>query len=232
MKLKTVIVDDEPVARKGIREFAGKIDFLDCIGEAKDIDSLLGIIEHNDVDLIFMDIEMPGLSGIDFVKTYQKKLPLIVFVTAYHQFAVESYELHAADYLLKPVSFERFSVAAERALEIAKSRHRKPNNDEAFFVRHEGKYQRLDPKNIVYVSAMQNYIRVHLKSEEQLVLRSTLKDFEQQLSSSKFLLVHKSYLINIECVESLASTHIQLQNAGQIPVGRAFKDQVKKQLLG
>ncbi len=232
MKLNTIIVDDEPVARKGIREFAEKIDFIEVIGEARDIESLLSLMEDSQIDLLFMDIEMPGLSGIEFARSYEKKLPLIVFVTAYHQFAVESYDLAAVDYVLKPVSFERLAKAADRALEIADSRNKKRKDGAPFFVRHEGRYHRIDPGQVVYVSALQNYVRLYMTSGDQFVVRSTLKDFEQQLNSSQVLMVHKSYLVNCSFVESIASNHIQVKDYGQIPVGRAYKDAVFQRLLG
>lgn len=231
MKLKTIVVDDEPLARKGVKSLVDKIDFLDFIDEAKDIEGLIKMLSNTSVDLVFLDIEMPGLSGIDFVKTYQDKLPLIIFITAYHDFAVESYTLHAVDYLLKPVSFERFYDAATKALDIHKSEVKPEGLDQPFFIRHEGQFQKIDPKEIRLISSMQNYIRVYQSDSKPLVIRNTLKEFQQRLNLNQFLLVHKSHVVNRSFIESISATHITLQDLGQIPIGRKHKEDIMKKLL-
>lgn len=231
MKLKAVVVDDEPLARKGIKSFVDKIDFLEFAGEAKDIEGLVMKLNETTVDVVFMDIEMPGLSGMDFVKTYENKLPLIIFITAYHDFAVESYAVHAVDYLLKPVSFERFYDAATKALEIKKSEAQQDGTDHPFFVRHEGQFQKVNPKEIRLVTSMQNYIRVYQGDAKPIVVRNTLKEFHQRLNPNQFLFVHKSHVVNRSFIDSITASHVNLSEFGQIPIGRKYKDELMKILL-
>lgn len=231
MKLRSIVVDDEPIARAGIVSYLKKIDFLELVGEARDTDELNELLKSNDVDLIFLDIEMPGISGIDFVKNYEGQLPLFIFVTAYHDFAVESYDLHAVDYLLKPASLERLSAAATRALEVYKYRNGDTADGEPFFVKHEGKYEKVDPNEILCVSSMQNYVKLHLKGGGMLVVRSTLKEFQDHLTTRDFLMVHKSYVVNTDHVTSVSSTALEVSEIGQIPVGRTYKEEVLETLL-
>lgn len=228
--LKTVIVDDEPIARQGMETLVAKVKFLEHIGSAKDIEDLRTLLSENEVDLLFLDIELPGMSGIDFVKEFEGKMPLIIFVTAYHQFAVESYNLHAVDYLLKPVSFERFSDAVNRAQNVALNRAKNEATAQPFFVRHEGQFVKIDPMNILVVSSMQNYLRIH-SEDESIMIRSTLKEFQKQLNSSMFLMVHKSYVVNTSQIESISSTHLTVKHFGQIPIGRKYKEDVFATLL-
>jgi DNA-binding LytR/AlgR family response regulator len=230
MRLKTVIVDDEPIARKGMKSLIDKVDFLEHIDSAKDIDQLLQLLNAHEVDLILLDIEMPGMSGIDFMKTYQGDMQLAIFVTAYHQFAVDSYNLHAVDYLLKPVSFERFSDAMNRAKTIAEARANNQHPAQPFFIRHEGKFVKIEPKNVLVIASMQNYLKIH-SADESIMIRSTLKEFQRQLGSMQFLMVHKSYIINVDEVESISASHLTVKGFGQIPIGRKFKDDVLARLL-
>lgn len=231
MKLRSIVVDDEPLARSGLRSYLDQIPLVEVVGEAGDTDQLTEILERESVDLIFLDIEMLGLSGIDFVKKYEGDLPLFVYVTAYHDFAVESYELYAVDYLLKPVSLDRLTSAVEKAVEVFRFRAGAHGADDPFFVKHEGKYEKVDPGEILCVSSMQNYVKLHVKGGEMLIIRSTLKEFQQQLSADNFLMVHKSYVVNTDHVRSVSSSGIEIHELGQIPLGRTHKDKVLDILL-
>ncbi len=226
MKLRSIVVDDEPLARSGLRSYLEQIPLVEVVGEAGDTDQLSEILERESVDLIFLDIEMPGLSGIDFVKKYEGDLPLFIYVTAYHDFAVESYELHAVDYLLKPVSPDRLTAAVQKAQEVYRFRAGAIGTDDPFFVKHEGKYEKVDPGEILCVSSMQNYVKLHVKGGEMLIIRSTLKEFQQQLGADNFLMVHKSYVVNTDHVRSVSSSGIEINELGQIPLGRTHKDKV------
>lgn len=230
-RLTCVVVDDEPIARKGIRSFVERLDYLDFIGFAKDIDELIQILKTTTIDLLFLDIEMPGLSGMEFAQTYEEKLPMIIFVTAYHEYAVESYNVHAVDYLLKPVSFDRFKLSAERALEIASSKSPDSSSRDSFFLRHDGKFLRVNYREIVYLSAMQNYVRIHLMNHKQLVVRYTMKTIMEFLDPDRFLTVHKSYIVHKDHVEAVSSGYLSMAGYGQIPIGRTFKDDVLPKLI-
>ncbi len=231
MNLKVVVVDDEPIARQGIKSFIEKIDFITFSGEAKNVEELKDVLDHTDVDLIFLDIEMSGLSEIDFVKTYGNTLPLIIFITAYHEYAVESYELHAVDYLLKPVSFDRFVDASNRALDIKTLSDRRNNTNASFYIKQDGRYVKVDPKEVLYISSMQNYVNLHSSDQKKLTIRSTLKEFLSHFDPDDFIMIHKSYIVNKECIESMTATHLTLRGSVQLPIGRKFKPTVKNALL-
>jgi DNA-binding LytR/AlgR family response regulator len=228
--MKCIIVDDEPLARKGIQAFVEKVDFLDFKGFAKDSEDIISLLEQESIDLIFLDIEMPGLSGIDFVKTYEKSLPLIIFITAYHEHAVESYSLHAVDYLLKPTSFERFLDAVQRAKEVFESNQQKQNDKDSFFLRHEGQYKKIIKKEIAYISAMQNYVRLHIEVGRPLVVHYSMKAIREYLDE-KFVPIHKSYIVNLDYIEAFSSTGVTIKGHGQLPIGRQYKKEVASLLI-
>jgi len=229
-KLKCLVIDDEPISRKGIQSFVEKVDFLQFEGSAKDIDELITILNDREIDLLFLDIEMPGISGIEFVKSHSKQLPLVVFITAYHEFAVESYNLAAVDYLLKPTSFERFLDAAHRALEIRTFNQEKADEKDYFFIRHDGQYKKIKKGDVIYISAMQNYVRLHTKGDQTLIVHYSLKAISEFLDG-KFVLVHKSYIVNLEFVEAVTSTAITLTGQGQVPIGRHYRKKVMPLLV-
>ncbi len=221
--INCVVADDEPIARKGILEFIDRVEFLNVSGTAKDADELEKLLAYREVDLLFIDIDMPGVSGIDFIKTYEGKMPLVVFTTAYPDYAVESYSLKAFDYLLKPVSPERFRITAERALDtlcaLLPSREKK----DYFFVRCDGRYEKLVMSEIVYISGMQNYVKIHFASGKTMVVHSAMKSIFRQLDESRFIMVHKSYIVNLDFISSVSGSHVSLADLGQIPIGRHFK---------
>ncbi len=228
--INCVVADDEPLARKGILEFIEKIDFLNVSGTAKDVYELEALLVHREVDLLFIDIEMPGISGIDFIKTYEGRMPLVVFTTAYPDYAVESYSLKAFDYLLKPVSPERFKVTAGRALETLSKVLPLRGQKDYFFVRCDGRYEKLVMSEIVYVSGMQNYVRIHFANGKTLIVHSALKSIYRQLDESRFIMVHKSYIVNLDYIASVSGSHISLAELGQIPIGRHFKASILPRL--
>jgi len=221
--INCVVADDEPIARKGILEFIDKVEFLNVSGTAKDADELEKLLGRREVDLLFIDIEMPGVSGIDFVKTYEGKMPLLVFTTAYPDYAVESYNLKAFDYLLKPVSPDRFRLTAERALDALSALLPSREKKDYFFVRSEGRYEKLIMSEIVYLSGMQNYVKIHFMSGKTMVVHSALKSIFRQLDENRFIMVHKSYIVNLDYIASVSGSHVSLTEFGQIPIGRHFK---------
>jgi len=230
-KLKCAVVDDEPIARRGLKNFIDKVDFLEFEGFAKDVDTLLQMLSETEIDLIFLDIEMPGISGIEFVKEYTEKLPLIIFITAYQEFAVESYNLHAVDYLLKPTSFERFLDAANRALEIWTIHHSKQGEKDFFFLRHEGLFKKIVKTDIAFISAMQNYVHLHMEVGRPLMVHYSLKSIQSYLDDN-FIMIHKSYIVNLDYVEAVAANTVTLAGHGQVPIGRHYKAEVVPKLMG
>jgi DNA-binding LytR/AlgR family response regulator len=228
--INCVVADDEPIARKGILELIDKVDFLNVSGTAKDVFELEKLLEIREVDILFIDIEMPGISGIDFVKTYEGRMPLVVFTTAYPDYAVESYSLKAFDYLLKPVSKERFRMTADRAKEALSALLPTREKKDYFFVRCDGRYEKLIMSEIVYISGMQNYIKIHFSSGKTMVVHSAMKSIFRQLDESRFIMVHKSYIVNLDYIASVSGSHVSLTGLGQIPIGRHFKASILPRL--
>lgn len=228
--INCVVADDEPIARKGILEFIDKVEFLNVSGTAKDVYELEKLLQYREVDLLFLDIEMPGISGIDFIRNYEGRMPMVVFTTAYPEYAVESYDLQAFDYLLKPVSLDRFRLTAERALEALSQLLPSREKKDYFFVRSEGKYEKLVMSEIVYISGMQNYIKIHFSNGKTLVVHSALKSIYRQLDENRFMMVHKSYIVNLDFIASVSGSHVSLTELGQIPIGRHFKSSIMPRL--
>lgn len=222
-RINCVVADDEPIARQGIREFIDRLDFLHFSGFAKDVDSTTDLLQRKEVDLLFMDIEMPGMSGIEFIRTCTERMPLVVFITAYPDYAVESYNLNVFDYLLKPASFERFSTSAKRAFDAINIRSAVREKKDFFFLRCEGRFEKIKSSEIVYISAMQNYVRIHFSSGRVMIVHSALKSVFRMLDEEKFVPVHKSYIVNLDYVDSVTGNSINLAQHGQVPIGRHFR---------
>lgn len=227
MKLiNCAIADDEPIAREGIREFIDQVDFLKFKGFAKDVESTIELLAQSEIDLLFLDINMPGISGIDYVKTLTEKRPLIVFITAYAEFAVESYNLNAVDYLMKPVSFSRFYTAVEKARNAFNQLPKPQQKRDFLFVKNNGRYEKIQLSKIVFIASLQNYIKLHLSSGDAIVMHSTLKRIYEQLDQNNFIMVHKCYIVNVAYITAISGNQIALFNAGILPIGRLFKQNI------
>jgi DNA-binding LytR/AlgR family response regulator len=231
MKLNCLIVDDEPVARKGIAEYVAEVDFLFLIAECESAMKASSFLNQGAVDLIFLDIQMPRLSGIEFLRTL-KNSPLVIFTTAYSEYALESYSLDVVDYLVKPITFERFMKAAQKAQEIHSLKHGAVQAREAdhFFVKCDSKYEKLMFNEVTYIEALQNYAVIHTQSRK-LITYITMTGLESQLPKGQFLKVHKSYIISIAHIKSLEGHEI-LIGESRIPISRNLKDEVVSQILG
>ncbi|MBI1305496.1 MAG: response regulator [Bacteroidetes bacterium] len=229
-KIRCLVVDDEPIARKGIKTFIDKISFLDFMGFSSNTDEMMECLKQGNIDLIFMDIEMPGTSGMEILKSELINFPMVIFITAYQEFALESYEVNAVDYLLKPVSFGRFYDAANKALKEFQTINDKSTVRDFLFLKSDGKHRKVNFEDIIYISGMQNYSRLHLKNDKTLIVRYALKAVLKMLPEPLFLPIHKSYLINTRQIESLAATTVNLKNSGQLPIGRTYREKVLKLL--
>jgi DNA-binding LytR/AlgR family response regulator len=231
MKLNCLIVDDEPVARKGIAEYIGEVGFLTLIAECESAMKASSYLSQGAVDLIFLDIQMPKLSGIEFLKTL-KNPPLVIFTTAYSEYALEGYSLDVVDYLMKPITFERFMKAVQKALEIHSLKHQagQTRDTDHFFVKCDSKYEKLMFREVTYIEALQNYAVIHTPNRK-LITYITMTGLESQLPKDQFLKVHKSYIISIAHIKSLESHEILIGDA-RIPISRNLKDEVVSQILG
>lgn len=225
MKIKCVITDDEPVARKGLKEYVTEIDFLELTGICRDAMELATYLNTNKVDLLFLDVEMPYRSGIDVLRSIPNP-PKVIFTTAYEKYAINGYELDVVDFLLKPISFDRFLKASNKAMELIKQ-ERKTENEE-FYIKTEGKLLKVSWKEIQFVEGMENYICIHTANKRHMVLM-TLKTVLSKMPA-EFLQVHKSYVVNTEMITGIDGNMINI-GAQQLSMSRTFKDTVLSRLM-
>jgi DNA-binding LytR/AlgR family response regulator len=233
MKLNCLIIDDEPFARKGLEEHVQEIGFLHCVASCENALKASPYLSEQKIDLIYLDIHMPKINGIDFLKSL-KNPPLTIFTTAYSNYALEGYTLDVIDYLVKPITFERFLKASQKALEFFQLRARAENSlipqVDYFFVRCDRKYEKVFFREVSYVEGLQNYVVIHTQ-DRKLITYITLTSLENQLPKHQFLKVHKSFLISVPHVKAIEADEIILEHA-RIPISRALRDQVVQQILG
>ena len=235
MKINCIVIDDEPLARKGIKEYIGEVDFLNFVGEFESPLKATSLLSTTGVQLIFLDIQMPKITGLDFFKTL-KNPPPVIFTTAYPQFALDGFDLNALDYLVKPISLERFLKAAHKAKEFYDLRVRNQNesNKEDYtdhvFIKVDGKLVKILLENILFVEALQNYVAVHTK-EKKYVSYLTLQSIAEFLPADIFIKTHKSFIVAINKVDSIDGNNLQIANH-LIPVSRSQKEDVMGKLLG
>ena len=233
MKLNCLVIDDEPLARKGIREYIEDVDFLVFAGE---YDSPLKVVEQlstGDIHLIFLDIQMPKITGLQFFKSL-KEAPPVIFTTAYPQYALDGFELNALDYLVKPIAFDRFLKAALKAKEYYELRNQnRPGEQVAppdyLFVKVDGKLVKAQYDDILFVEAVQNYVLIHTK-EKKLMTYLTFHAIEEFLPSTLFIKTHKSYLVAVSKIESIDANTIQIRNHS-VPISRNLKEEVMEKLM-
>lgn len=213
------MVDDEPLGRNLMVENINLIPFLELVGTAKNAFDALKLLESTDVDLIFLDIQMPGMTGTKFVESLTKK-PMIIFVTAYEEFAVESYNLEVIDYLMKPVSIERFTKAANKAYERFRLApvEQKEQGLDYMFVNVEYSLVKVNFDTITHIEGLKDYIKIFVTTANHPILtKSTLKGIEEKLPNGKFLRVQKSFIVNLDKIESIRNHRISIGKF-EIPV--------------
>ncbi len=214
MKLKCIIVDDEPVARKVLEEYIADVDFLELKGKSENPVKANAILHNEEIDLMFLDINMPKLSGIEFLRT-SSSLPMTIITTAYSDYAIEGFELDVIDYLLKPISFERFLKACNKAKDYLGLQNRRDENtgnlanSNYFFVKCDGRFEKVLYNELVYIEAMLNYVVLHTETRK-LIVYLTIKDIAEKLPADIFLKVHKSYIVNVNKIKSIEGNEINL----------------------
>ncbi len=228
VKLRCIITDDEPMARKGLQGYIEKLDFLELIAVCEDAIQLGNTLKEQSVDLIFLDIEMPYLSGVEFLSGLNNP-PKVIIVSAYEQYALKGYELDVVDYLLKPVSFERFLKAVNKVYDQFVNTKIEESQPDSIFVKTTQKYEKVCFDDILFVEALDNYITIQT-AKNKLVTHSTLKDFVQKLPQQNFIQIHKSFVINIEKVTSVEGNLLEIDRF-KLPVSRNYRNEVKGRLL-
>ncbi|TAK37395.1 MAG: response regulator transcription factor [Saprospiraceae bacterium] len=238
MKLRCIAVDDESLARKLLEENIRQIPFLEFAGACKNAFEAMELLQKEHIDLMFLDIQMPGMPGTKFLASLRDK-PMVIFVTAYSNYAVESYDLDVVDYLMKPVSLERFTKAAFKALDSWQKRQPQlaapataaaPPAPDSFFVNVEYSLVKITIAGITHIEGMKDYVKIFLTSAKKPVLtKATLKSMEEKLPASDFLRVHKSFIVNIHKVESIRNHQISIGER-EIPVSEANMEELLRAL--
>ncbi len=223
--INCLVIDDEPIARKGLIEHIKQIDFLFAAGECKSAIEATAFLMQHKVDLLYLDIQMPTMTGIDFLKS-NHQLPPVIFTTAYSEYAIEGYELDILDYLLKPISFNRFYKSALKAKEFIalKSIVKPAEKNEYFFIKSNQKIEKIFIKDVLYIEGMANYIIIHT-SQQKYIAYLTFKGIEEQLPANVFIRIHRSYLIAIDAIRSINTEEVVLQNTA-LPISKNYREQV------
>lgn len=231
MKLRCLIVDDEPVARQGMREYIHETEFLHLQAEASSAQEAEALMSQGNIDLILLDIQMPGTTGLEFLRTL-KNPPMAIITTAFSEFALEGFELDVIDYLVKPVPYTRFLKAVTKAQDFHRMKAGKSEThaDPYIFVKSNGKLERLFFLDIQFVEGMQNYVMIHTL-DKKLVVYMTMTAMEAHLPAADFMRVHKSYIVSINKVKSVENHELVLETA-KVPVSRTLYEAVRARILG
>jgi len=222
--MNCVIVDDEPLAREGLIDFIREVDFLRIAGTFENPVQLIRFLDQHSVDLVFLDIQMPKMSGIDFLKI-RKNPPMAIMTTAFSDFALEGYQLNVLDYLLKPITFNRFLLAVEKARDYQRFLSKSNNQDtDYFFIKCGNNYEKIFLGDILYLESMQNYVNVFTVKGKYTTLLN-LKTIEERFKSNDLMRVHKSYMVAVKKINSIVGNEIRIQSA-TVPISRSYRKQV------
>jgi DNA-binding LytR/AlgR family response regulator len=227
-QLTCVIIDDEPLARECITNYIGEVDFLELVGVGNNPMELTSLLERQAPDLIFLDIQMPIMNGIDYLKTAQH-LPMVIITTAYPSYALEGFQLDVLDYLVKPIVFNRFFQAINKAKDyhqlLNKAVSIDPNSvEDYFFIKCGHKFERIYFSDLLYIEALQNYVTLYTV-KGKFITQLPLKNVEQNLNGQPFVRVHKSYIVSIQKIEAIQNNEIILQSV-KIPISRHYREHV------
>lgn len=231
MKTKCLIVDDEPLAIKVIESHISKIPNLEVVSTCSNAVEAFDVLLTNHIDLVFLDVQMPEITGIDLLKSL-KKAPAIIFTTAYRDFALEAYELDAIDYLLKPIAFERFFKSISKYYQwkgndkLAVRRGESSNHAEQSFiyVRSERKIVKVLLEEILFIESIKDYVKIHL-NDEVIITREKISNLEEKLPENQFIRTHRSFLVASKSIKAFTAETVEIRNH-EIPIGRTFKNSV------
>ncbi len=229
--ISCLIIDDEAIAREVIATHLSKINNIAIVKSCNNAIEAFNYISNNEIDLIFLDINMPEISGIAFAKSINKDIK-IIFTTAYRNYAVEGFELKAVDYLLKPISFDRLLKAINTYFEVHDSTKKKivkaPELNDFMFVRSDRKMIKIDFSSIIYIESYSDYIKIHLNSKT-IVTRETISAIEAKLPKKQFIRIHRSFIVSISNITSFTNEHITIANKA-LSISRGYKQTVLKLL--
>ncbi len=222
MPLKCIAIDDEPLALNLIKNYAAKIPALHLVQTFSDAIAGAEFLRSNQVDLLFLDINMPDISGLDLVHALKEK-PMIIFTTAYKNFAFEGFELEAVDFLLKPISFDRFSKGVQKALEqFAHNAAPIEESPESLLIYSEYQRQKIALSNIEYIESSGKYIKIHLAKDKPVLSLVSLNKVLEKLPPDKFKRIHRGFIVPVHKIKSISNQKVQLTSGRELPIGKTY----------
>ena len=232
--IKCIAIDDEPLALKKLVTYIKKIPYLELVAQCRSAIEAQKVLDQQEVEAIFLDINMPDWNGMDFAKSLNQdhsKGPVMVFTTAYSEYAIEGYKANAVGYLLKPYGFDEFEAAAQKVKDIYEVRQQAfsevtmDDEDDAIFVKSDYKIVRINTPNIRYVEAMSEYLRIACDDRDKpVIVLLSMKKIEEHLPASTFMRIHRSFIINLKKIREVKKNHVILDNETSLPIGDNYKD--------
>lgn len=234
IKLKCIIIDDEPLAQEVLERYLGNIRELELVRKCSNAMEAFEVLHTEQIDLMFLDISMPVISGIDFLRSL-RKAPSVIITTAYPDYAIQGYELDVVDYLVKPISLERFMKSVNKAIDrtiVAPSPNfeAKPSRVDYMFVKSDQKLIKIKFSDIDYIEGMKDYVKIFI-GEKMIVTLHTMKYFEGSLPSNEFIRIHKSYIVNVEAIKTVSGNELEVRKS-RLPIGNSFKENLMKYISG
>ncbi len=227
-KISCIITDDEPFARKGLQGYVEKIDFLDLKGNCEDALQLSNLLQRQPVDLLFLDIQMPHITGVEFLRALRNP-PKVIFTTAFEHYAIQGFELDVMDYLLKPISYDRFLKAAWKARDYFAIKEQPQNAAPYIFVKSSGKLEKITFADILFIEGMENYVAIYLENKK-IITHTTIKSLLEKLPGNQFIQSHKSYVVAMDKIDSIEGNTLHIQSY-QVPVSKYLREEVLEKIV-
>jgi DNA-binding LytR/AlgR family response regulator len=222
--IKCIIVEDEVLAQQVIQNHLEKIDSFELAGICNNVLEATEVLSKQDIDVIFLDIQLPGMTGLNFLRSLPASSPLVILTTAYGEYALESYEFNVVDYLLKPISFDRFLKAINKIVDSGLFVNPKRNAADHIFIKSSGKFLKTNFSDIRYVEGMKDYLKIHT-DKDTIITHQTMNDMERVLPAKQFMRIHKSYIIALAHIKSIYGNTIETERA-TVPIGINYKEKV------
>lgn len=227
--MRCIVVDDDELSRSVIEDLINETESLELIKSCEDAVEAFKVIKEEHIDLVFLDIEMPKMDGLEMLRTLSP-LPQVILVTAHEKYAVESYEYDVTDFLHKPISLARFMKAVDKAYNrFENNRASITSQDKTIFIKADSRLVQINTEDILYIEALGNYMRIYTSGDQKYTILSTMKDIISKLSSEDFVRVHRSFIVRLDKIKTIEDNYIVINNK-QINIGKAYKDDLTQKL--